>query len=64
MLRFVGGSLKSYTVGQDLTLRIVADFILFRNKGPKSVLQVATKYNMTLAQHLCVYSIYVHTCIL
>jgi len=34
---------------------------LFSNKGPKGLLQVATKYSMTLAQYLCVYSVYIHT---
>jgi len=34
---------------------------LFSNKGPKGLLQVATKYSMTLAQYLCVCSVYIHT---
>jgi len=43
---------------------------LFSNKGPKSLLQVGIKYNIVLAQYLCVYSnnsiythntVYIHT---
>jgi len=35
---------------------------LFSNKGPKGLLQVATKYNITLTQYLCVLRIpaYIH----
>ena len=37
-------------------------FILSSNRGPKGLLKVATKYNMTRAQYLCcVYSVYIHT---